>query len=129
MTRHYFLSTALAVLFGVSGLSAAEAAEPAQPALTKKELKTAITNARTRQDHQRIATYYKKEADRLQADATEHEELAVVYAKSPNAHAGKHPMSGQTADHCKYFADAARKAAQESQKLAGLHEEMAKEAQ
>jgi hypothetical protein len=38
-------------------------------------------------------------------------------------------MSGQTAQHCKYFADAARKAAQESQELAKMHDEMAKPAQ
>jgi hypothetical protein len=129
MTRHYFLSTALAVLVSVGGLAAGRAAEPAQPALTKKELKTAIANAKTPQDHQRVAAYYKKEADRMLAEAKEHEALAEVYAKSGNPHGIKHPMSGQTAEHCKYFADAARKAAQASQELAKLHGEMAKQAQ
>jgi hypothetical protein len=129
MTRHYFLSTALAVLLGVGGLSVAHATEPAQPALTKKDLKAAITNAKAPQDHQRIAAYYNKEADRMLADAKEHEELAVVYSKAPNPHATKHPMSGLTAEHCKYFADAARKAAQESKELAKLHNDMAKQAQ
>jgi hypothetical protein len=129
MTRHYFLSTALAVLVGVGGLTVARATEPAQPALTKKELKAAITSAKTPQDHQRIAVYYRKEADHMLAEAKDHDDLAAVYAKSPNPHETKHPMSGQTAQHCKYFADAARKAAQESQELAKMHDEMAKPAQ
>ena len=126
MTRHYLLSTALTVLLGVGGLSLAGAAETTQLALTRKTLVAAIGSAETPQDHQRIANYYKAEAGRMLAEAKEHDELAVAYAKSPNAHAMKHPMSGQTADHCKFFADAARKAAQESQELAKLHEEMAK---
>jgi hypothetical protein len=129
MTRHFFLSTTLAVLVGVGGLAAGTAAEPAQPALAKKELKAAITNAKTPQDHQRIAAYYKRVADRMLAEAKEHDDLAAVYAKAPNAHETKHPMSGGTADHCKYFADAARKAAQASQELAKLHEGMAKQSQ
>ena len=126
MTRNYLLSTALTIMLGVGGLSLA--AESSQPALTKKTLVTAISTAETPQDHQRIANYHKAEAGRMLAEAKEHDELAVAYAKSPNAHATKHPMSGQTAEHCKFFADAARKAAQASQELAKLHEEMAKPA-
>jgi hypothetical protein len=126
MTRNYFLSTALTIMLGVGGLALAGAAESTQPALTKKTLVGAIASAETPRDHQRIANYYKAEAGRMLAEAKDHDELAVAYAKSPNAHMTKHPMSGQTADHCKFFADAARKAAQESQELAKLHEEMAK---
>jgi hypothetical protein len=128
MTRHYVLSTALAVLFGVGGLSLAVAVEPTQPALSKKELKAAIANAKTPQDHQRVALYYKNEANRMLAEAKEHDELAAIYAKSPNPAAIKQPMSGRTAEHCKYFADATRKAAQASQELAKMHEEMANQA-
>jgi acyl-CoA reductase-like NAD-dependent aldehyde dehydrogenase len=126
MTRHYFISTALAVLIGVGGLTVVRAVEPTQPALTKKELKAAITNAKTPQDHQRIAAYYQREADRMLAEAKEHDELAVLYGKSPN------PLAirvGKSAEHCKYFAEAARKAAQESKEMEKLHQEMAKQAQ
>src|SRR6266566_8742522 len=113
MTRHNFLSTALSVLLGAGTLFVAwAAAEQAQPALTKNELKAAITNANTPQDHKRIAAYYKAEANRMTAEAREHDELAAAYAKAADPHTSKHPMSGATADHCKYFADAARKAAQ-----------------
>jgi hypothetical protein len=126
MTKQNLLSTAITILLGVGGLSLAVAVEPAD--LTTKDLKTAIATAKTPKEHQRIANYYKKEADRMLADAVEHEELATVYAKSGDPQGTKHPMAGQTVDHCKYFSEAARKAAQESRELAKLHEEMAKQA-
>src|SRR2546426_245519 len=120
MTRHYFLSTTLLVLFGIGGLTVIRATE-AQPAVSKKDLKTAIENAKTPGDHQRIASYYKKQADRMNGEAKEHDELAEVYSKSSNPHAMKHPMSGQTAEHCKHFADYAHKAAEQAQELAKMH--------
>jgi len=127
MIRQYLLPTALAVLACIGGIATIRAAETAQPALARKELKTAIANAANPQDHQRIAAYYKKEADHMLAEAKEHEELAAVYTKAGNMHASKHPMSGQTAEHCKYFADATRKAAQELLAMAKLHDDMAKQ--
>ena len=119
--RRLILSTAL--LLGFGGLATIASAESP---LTRKTLKTAIESAKTPQDHRRISAYYNSEATRLLAEAKEHDELAEVYAKSPNAHEAKHPMSGQTAGHCKLFAESARKAAKASQDLAKAHEEMAK---
>jgi hypothetical protein len=121
MTRHRLLSTALLALFGIVGLSATEP----KTDLTKQELKTAITNAKTPEDHQRIADYYQKQADNMLTEAKEHDELAVLYAKSLNPVAVK---MGRNAEHCKYFAQYARKAAQQDQELAKMHEEMAKQA-
>jgi hypothetical protein len=124
MTRKSFLSMA-AVGVGMGGLSLVSTAE-AQPTLTRKTIKAAIENAKAPQDHQRIAAYYKAEANRLLEEAKEHDELATAYARAGNVHSAKHPMSGQTAEHCKHFAEAARKAAQASQDLAKAHGEMAK---
>ena len=121
MTRHRLLSTALLALFGIVGLSATEP----KTDLTKKELKTAITNAKTQEDHQRIAAYYQKQADNMLVEAKEHDELAALYAKSLNPVAVK---MGRNAEHCKYFAQYARKAAQQDQELAKMHEGMAKQA-
>ncbi len=125
MTRHCFLSAALTVLFGVGGLSLAVAVEPTQPALTRKELKAAIASAKTPQDHLRVAAYYKSEANRLLTEAKEHDELAALYGKSPNPVAIR---VGRSAEHCKYIAESARKAAQASLELAKVHEEMAQQA-
>jgi len=121
MTRHRLLSTALLALFGIVGLSATEP----KAALTKQELKTAITNATTPADHQRIAAYYQEQADNMLAEAKEHDELAALYAKSLNPVAVK---MGRNAEHCKYFAQYARKAAQQDKELAKMHEDMAKQA-
>ena len=122
MTRHRLLSTALLVLFGIGGSLCAT--ELKAGALTKKELKAAITNAKTPEDHQRIAAYYQKQADNMLAEAKQHDELAALYAKSPNPLAVR---VGKSAEHCKYFAEYARKAAQQDQELAKMHEDMAKQ--
>ena len=123
MTRHRLISTALLALLVIGGLSAAEP----KGVLTKKELKTAIANAKTPEDHQRIAAYFTKQADAMLTEAKEHDELVTVYARSPNPAETKQPMSGRTAEHCKYFAEYARKAAQQDQELAKMHEDMARQ--
>jgi len=127
MTRHRLVSTALLVLFGIAGLSAVRAVEP-KAALTKKELKTAIASAKTPEEHYRIAAYFTSQAERMLAEAKEHDELAALYAESPNPAAMKQPMSGRTAEHCRHFAEYARKAAQQDQELAKMHRDMAKQA-
>ena len=127
MARHRLLSSALLVLLGIGGLSAVRAVEP-KAALTKKELKTAIASAKTPEEHYRIAAYFTNQAERMLAEAKEHDELAALYAESPNAAAIKQPMSGRTAEHCKYFAEYARRAAQQDQELAKMHKDMAEQA-
>jgi hypothetical protein len=64
----------------------------------------------------------------MSAEAKEHDELAALYAKSPNPAGMKQPLSGRTAEHCKYFAEYARKAAQQDQELSKMHEDMARQA-
>ena len=61
----------------------------------------------------------------MEAEAVEHDELAKEYANNPGDDATKHPMSAKSAAHCKYFAQAARKAAAEDRALAAANEEMA----
>ncbi len=96
--------------------------------LTKDELKHLVATAETPQDHQRLAAHFTAKADQLEAEAQEHTELAATYKAHPTIHEQKHPMSGQTASHCDYFAKSLLKAAQDARKLAADHEEMAKEA-
>src|SRR4051794_33134713 len=89
--------------FAYTGLAfAADANAP----LTKQEVKTLISKAHTAEEHNRIAAYFKANAQKLDAQAAEHEELAAEYAKQPTIHEAKHPMSGETASHCKFFAEA-----------------------
>ena len=96
--------------------------------MSKAEVKELIVKASTHDDHHRLAAYFTQKAEKMEAEAVEHEELAKEYAANPGIHAMKHPMSGSTASHCKYFAQAARRAAAEDRALAAAHEEMAKKA-
>ncbi len=96
--------------------------------LNKEELKHLVATAETAQDHHRLAEHFTAKAEQLEAEAQEHTELAAQYKANPTIHEMKHPMSGQTAGHCDYFATSLRKAAQSARKLASDHEEMAKKA-
>ncbi len=119
---HYGGSVLLIAL--ATGL--AVAADP--PTISKAEVKELIAKANTPEDHHRLAAYFTQKAENMDAEAVEHEELAKEYANKPGMHDMKHPMSGKTAAHCKYFAQAARKAAAEDRALAAAHETMAKTA-
>jgi hypothetical protein len=114
------------LLFAPSFVRQAGAAD--QPSLSKKQVKALIGTASTSADHLKLAQHFSQEADRLEAEAKEHEELAQEYRRNPTAMAMKNPMSARSAEHCKYFAKAARDAAKADRELAGSHEEMAKEA-
>jgi len=96
--------------------------------LSKDELKKAIATASTSDDHERIAKHYDAKAVQLEAEAKDHEEDAAEYAKSSSMHDQKHPMSGQTASHCKLFATRFAEAAKEARLLAADHRQMAKPA-
>ena len=123
ITRHCDLLLMIALAAGL-----AFAAE-STPTMSKAEAKELIAKANTSEEHHRLAAYFTQKAEKMEAEAVEHEELAKEYFNNPGIHAMKHPMSGQTAGHCKYFAQAARKAAAEDRALAAAHEEMAKKAQ
>jgi cell fate (sporulation/competence/biofilm development) regulator YmcA (YheA/YmcA/DUF963 family) len=96
--------------------------------LSKQELKTHIADAKTAQDHERLAQHFDAKADELEAEAKEHQELAAQYKAHPTIHEMKHQMSGQTAGHCQYFADELHKAAMGARQMATDHREMAREA-
>ncbi len=116
----------LATALAPGGLYRVRAAEA--PQISRDQLKELISTARTPDDHEKIARYYRAEADRLEAEATEHEELAAIYRRKKDAIAEKHPMSGRTAAHCDYFAKSMREAAKADRQLAADHESMAKQA-
>jgi hypothetical protein len=123
--KRFITTTALmlsALLYG--GISQMTAAEVVQ--LSKDQVKEMIASAKTAGDHQKLAAYYRNEADKLEAEAKDHVDLANTYRSSTNAVAGKHTMSGKTAGHCDYFAKSVREAAKADRALAVEHELMAK---
>ena len=96
--------------------------------LDKAELKKLVAMASTPQEHERVANHFDAKAAELDQEAKEHEELAVQYTSHPTLHEQKHPMSPNTAAHCKLFAARTREAAQAARQLAADHRQMAKSA-
>jgi hypothetical protein len=110
------------VVFVAAGYSAA-----GKPSLSKREVKALIASAKTKEDHLKLADYYKGEAARLEAEATDHDEMAEMYRKNPTPLAVKHREAiGE--GHCKEIARRFRESATKTQELAAMHEEMAKAA-
>jgi hypothetical protein len=91
------------------------------PKLSTKEVKALIAEAKTAQDHHKLACYFRAEARDEAAKAKYHEEMGKLYEGSTNE---KHDMAA----HCRQFADEARKAAESDNQLAAEHEKMAEQA-
>lgn len=112
-------------------LAQSEAKARVQSITTKKQVKALIASAKTPEDHKRLAAYFNQEADRLEADAKGHAELADVYRQHPHSTGGgKQSGTGsifQTAEHCDSAAKSLREAAKDLRELAAEHEQMAKD--
>ena len=93
--------------------------------LNRKELKTLIASAKVPADHERIAAYYRAEAQKLEAKQREHEEDLAEYYKNTTRYPSKYPTMG---DHCRGLATHYKMAAQRAAALAEMHEELAREA-
>jgi hypothetical protein len=131
ITRTSRLTAVAAISFALLLLATVPAAQAASPKhLSKKEIAHLIATAKSPADHIQLANYYKAEADRLEAEAKEHDEFAAAYRKSPisQAAAMKNPMAPNTVAHCEYFAKTLREAAKSARELAASHEQMAKDA-
>lgn len=100
--------------------------------LTKKQATALAATAKTRADHMKLAAYFKLEADRLDAEASEHEELAKNYRLNP-AMTGGGKSGGNTQirtfEHCDAAAKSLREAAKATRELATEHEQMATDAE
>ncbi len=107
------------VVFVAAGYSAA-----GKPSLSKKEVKALIASAKTKEDHLKLADFYKGEAVRLEAEAKDHDDMAEMYRKNPTPMAVKHPEAfGE--GHCKEIARRYRESAAKTQELAAMHEQLA----
>lgn len=127
-TRNTSIILALVLLALLSFVRTSSVTAGSKPTLTKKELKALIASAKTKDDHQKLADYYKAETERLEAEAKDHDEMAEAYKKNPSPMAVKHPEAiGE--GHCHEMARRFREAAAQAQELAGMHGDMAKAAQ
>jgi hypothetical protein len=132
----FFLATAPISVVGqdkldkADAMSQSEAKGLVQKSAEKKQVKTWIANAKTPADHNRIAAYFNREADRMDDEAKDHEYLAEVYRRSPGTSVGGKSGGGsmfRTAEHCESVAKSLCEAAKSLRELAGEHEQMAKD--
>ena len=97
-----------------------------QEHLSKGQLYTLISTAKTPAEHQRIAQYYQAKAQDYLAQAKEHEQMVAAYKANPSLTA---KSQASTINHCEYFVKTFNELAVKSQELAQLHEHMAEEAE
>ncbi len=114
-------------LLGIAS-SSSLSSQPTNPQsrMSKKELKWLIQNAKTTADHQKLAAYYRSQAEHLMKESRKHQELAEAYANRTIFEPKTGDPGGLLA-HCREFAALEAKAAKEAQQMAAIHEEMAKE--
>ena len=110
----------LAVVLILPALGAGQAKAPEN--WTTKDLKEAISNAKTPQDHLRVAHYYTVHAGQLDAEAKVHLEVGQAY----HEHAPKRAAQAET--YCRELAAGYTEMAQKERELAKMHEDMAKDA-
>lgn len=116
----------LALIVSLSSHSSAATAKT----MTSKEAKALIATAKTPEDHAKLAQYFTAEADRLETDAKEHDEMVEAYRKNPmtQMRAEKTPGAVGTIEHCKFLAKSFREAAKSAREMAAEHEQMGKNA-
>lgn len=106
----------LAVNLSLSGCISSGSPKPAR-------LQEKIEDARTKADHEKLAGYYEREANTLQAKAKQHAQRAQAYGP-PTGYAR---LENDLARHCNYLASNYRDAAETNVELAKLHRRMAAE--
>jgi hypothetical protein len=127
-TLSIFSILSLAFVMTVAFFGQTTSAQQTKPEhLSKRQLNTLIATARTPVEHQRIGQYYQAKAQDYLAQAKEHEQMVAAYKANPSMSTNKNRAS--TISHCEYFATTFKALADNSQELATLHEQMAKEAE
>ena len=94
--------------------------------LSKGQLNSLISTAKTPAEHHRIAQFYLARAQDYLAQSKEHEAMVAAYKSNPTLVNNKNQAS--TINHCEYFVQTFKDLAAKSQELAQLHEVMATEA-
>ena len=102
------------------------AAQAGDASLSKDDLHKLIASATSAADHQKLADYYKNQAQLAEASAAEHEDMLKAYAENPSPHkATKWP---NPEGYCRDMVRIYKQQAQLNTDLAAHHERMAKDA-
>jgi hypothetical protein len=123
----YAVAIASAVLLLYAPLMMAK--PPGDETLSKKELHSLIRTAKTAQDHQKLAEYYRQQAEFFTEERADHVQMAKDYADNPMTHRpSKFPDPSR---HCRelvsYYAEQAKHATALAEYHDGMASEVAKE--
>lgn len=121
-----FLLVAVLSLMTLGGMSQARG-QDTHPKLTSKQLRALIANAKTPEDHQKLAAYYRDKAEQAKAEAAEHEKMLAAYNQNPTTHPSARTRSAP-ADHCRALIRLFNGEQKEELALADQHDQMAKAA-
>ncbi len=125
MKRTIVILSSILVLALVAFASASQAQQNTEK-LSKQQLATLISTAKTPAEHSRIAQYYGAEAQSDLAQSQEHAQMAEQFKENPVTNSSK-SVTG-TVNHCEYLAQHFQQSAVANQKLEQEHEQMAREA-
>ena len=125
MKRTIAILSSILVLTLVSFASTSQAQQNTQK-LSKQQLASLISTAKTPADHIRIAQYYGSEAQSDLAQSQEHAQMAEQFKRNPITNSSKSATG--TVNHCEYLAQHFQQSAAANQKLEQEHEQMATQA-
>lgn len=103
------------------------AAAQTAPSLSKKELKTLLSTAKTPADQERLAEYYRDKAQQMMAKAQEFSAQADYLATQPATIESKQGISCNCTSHYRYFAKQYAQEATDAEKLAAEHDQLAQD--
>lgn len=94
--------------------------------LSPQQLASLVASARTSVEHERIANYYRNQADKLLAESNDHAKMAAAFRANPVTNNEK--RAAATVNHCEYLAQSLKERSQKTRALAEGHQSMAKAA-
>ena len=116
----------LTLVMTVAAVAQAPSTKAKPEQLSKQQLNTLISTAKTPAEHQRIASFYEANALDYRAQVQEHEAMILAYKSNSSISNDKNRAS--TISHCEYFVKSLNNLAAKNDELAKLHKEMAQEA-
>ena len=121
-TSRWIMWSAAALVLGAAALNTARAAE-----VSHDQLMHMIQSAKTKADHEQIASIYEQQASADRAAAENHRRMESLYRGIDPTAGGR--GYGQMGVHCKNIAEGYARAAEEHDALAKLHRQAAAGAQ
>jgi len=94
--------------------------------LSPQQLASLVASAKTTVEHERIASYYRSQADKLLAESNDHAKMAAAFRANPVTNNEK--RAAATVIHCEYLAQSLKERSEKIRAVADEHQRMAKDA-